>query len=151
MEPATLAAGAIALLAAYLTKAGEGFAEEGGKAAWRLAGSLLDRLRLAVKGKPRKQKVLEDFSGDPSEFRSATQEMLREMIEEDPRLGSEVGQILQEVKRLGPSVSVVQQIGEAEEITGATMRSMRTGSVEIDQKIKKGTIVTGLVIGEDMG
>ena len=150
MDPATLAAGAITLLTAYLAKAGAEFAEEGGKAAWRLAGRLLDRLRLAVKGKPREQKALEEFSGDPSGVRVATQEMLQRMFEENAAQWNDIDRILQEVKRLGPDVSNDQRIQEAEKVVGVKARHMSSGALRVNQEIEKGTDITGLEI-EDIG
>jgi hypothetical protein len=151
MDPATLAAGAIALLTAYLAKAGAEFAGEGGKAAWRLAGRLLDRLRSAVKDTPRERKALEDFSSEPRGSATATQEMLQSVFEKDHALAGEVDHFLQEVKRLGPSVSVVQRIKEAEDVVGVKARRIRSGSVEANQEVERGKNITGVQIEDDIG
>jgi len=151
MDPVTLAAGAIALLTAYLTKAGAEFAGEGGKAAWRLASRLLGRLRSAVTGKPREQEALEAFSSEPVGSAAKTQEMLEGVLKANPELGGEIAQILQEVKRLGPNVSVVQRIKEAEDVAGVKARRIRSGSVEVNQEIEKSKNVTGVQIGDDIG
>jgi hypothetical protein len=151
MDPATLAAGAIALLTPYLAKAGTEFAGEAGKAAWRLAGRLLDRLQSAVRDKPRQQKTLEDFSSEPSSSAAATQEMLKRMLEKDRTLAGEVDSILQEVKRLGPSVSVVQRMKEAEDVVAVKARRIRSGSVEVNQEVEKGRNITGVQIEDDIG
>ena len=151
MDPTTLAAGAIALLIPYLAKAGEEFAGEGGKAAWRLAGRLLDRLRTAFKDRPREQRTLENFSREPSGSSTAVQEMLQSVIEQDPDLGREIDHILQEVKRLGPNVLVSQHINEAEEVIGLRAGRIRSGSVEVNQEIGKGKNITGAEFKGDIG
>jgi len=151
MDPVTLAAGAIALLTPYLAKAGTEFAGEAGKAAWGLAGRLLGRLRSAVTGKPREQEALEAFSSEPADSATKTQAVLEGVLKADPELAREVEQILQEVKRLGPSVSVVQKIKEAEDVAGVRARRIRSGSVEVEQDVEKAKNVTGVQIEDDIG
>ena len=151
MDPVTLAAGAIALLTPYLAKAGAEFAGEAGKAAWGLASRLLGRLRSAVTGKPQEQEALEAFSSEPAGSAAKTQEMLEGVLKADPELAREVEHILQEVKRLGPAVSVVQQIKKAEDVAGVKARRIRSGSVEVKQDVEEAKNVTGAQFEDDIG
>jgi hypothetical protein len=151
MDPATLAAGAIALLVTFLKAAGTEFAEEGGKAAWRLASRLLDRIRSSVKNRPPEREVLEAFTDNADGSTATMREMLRRRLEEDRALAVEVNEILQEVKQLGPSLFVVQRIKEAEDAVGVEARRIRSGSVEVNQEIERGKNITGVRIEDDLG
>jgi hypothetical protein len=151
VDPATLAAGAIALLTAYLTKAGEEFAGEGGKAAWRLAGRLLDRLRTAFQDRPRERRTIENFSHEPSGSAATAQEMLERALEQDSELSEEIDRILREVKRLGPGILISQHIEEAERVIGLRAGNIRSGSVEVNQEIGKGKDITGIEFTGDIG
>lgn len=151
MDPATLAAGAIALLTPYLTRAGTEFAGEGGRAAWRLASRLLGRLRSAFAGNRPERETLEAFSSEPAGSAAKTQEMLEAAFGSNPELAGQVGQILQQVKRLGPDVYVVQRIAEAEEVAGVKARGIRSGAVQVNQEVKKAKNVTGVEIDGELG
>lgn len=151
MDPVTIAAGAIALLGPFFGKAGSEFAGEAGKAAWRLASRILDRIRSAVQDKPDERKALEDFSREPDASAESAQLMLRSLLEKDPGLARELDDMLQSVKRLGPGVSVVQRVKDAEEVVGVKARRIRSGSVMVDQEVDKAGSVTGATIEDDIG
>jgi hypothetical protein len=151
MDPVTLAAGAIALLAPYLAKAGAEFAGEAGKAAWSLAGRLLGRLRSAVQDKPPERQALEEFADGASGSAATAQAMLQGVIQDDPELAADVSHLLQEVKRLGPTLVVVQRIKEAEDVVGVEARRLRSGSVQVTQESEKAKNITGVRIEDDIG
>jgi hypothetical protein len=151
MDPVTLAAGAIALLGPYLAKAGAEFAGEAGKAAWGLAGRLLGRLRSAVRDKPPDRQALEEFAEGNDGSAAPAQAMLQRVLQSDPELAAEIGQLLAQVKQLGPSVVVVQRVEEAEDAVGVEARRFIKGSVEVTQEMKKAKNITGVRLTDDIG
>lgn len=148
MDPTTLAAGAVALLSPYLSRAATDFAGQAGKAAWELAGSLLERLRSAVQGRPTEQRALDDLARNPEAVDPALR-ALQALFENDPSLAAEVAGILAEVKRLGPHVLVTQRIKDAEEVVGVKAKRVRgTASVDVAQDMDKARRVVGAELDE---
>jgi hypothetical protein len=151
MDPITLAAGAVALLTAFLGKAGGEFAGEAGRAAWGLASRLFGRLRSAVQDKPQEQQVLDNFSAEPAVAAAPAREMLQGLLARDPALAAEISDVLAQIKQLGPTVTVNQRITEAETVVGVEARRLRAGTINVDQQVDKGGSVTGVKIGDDFG
>jgi hypothetical protein len=147
MDPVTLAAAAVALLKPFLARSSDEFAGQAGNAAWRLAERLFDRLRGAATESRSARASLRDLQRAP-ERSQAAEEAICHALERDPALAEEVGAIIAQVKKLGPTVVVTQRIKEAEDAVGVKAGRLRAGSVDVSQDVEKADRVTGAEFDE---
>jgi hypothetical protein len=148
MDPVTIAAGAVALLSPFLARATGEFAGAAGEAAWRLAERVLSRFRDASAGNPSASESLDEFANDPEGAGRAMAGTLISLLEGDPKLAEEVASLLEEVKRLGPTVAVTQKIKHAEDVVGLKATRLNRGEVDVVQVMDKATKVVGVELGE---
>ena len=148
MDPATLAASVAALLAPYVKKAGEEFVGEAGRFVQQKAGQLWQKLRTKLDADPRTKAVLDAFETDPDAGSEAFQTTVEETLTTDKPLADELSADVAEIKRRAPGIWVVQRMDEAESVVGLKAGRMKSGTVAVEQDIKKGTNVTGVEIDE---
>jgi hypothetical protein len=78
------------------------------------------------------------------EHSQAAEDAIRDALERDPALAKQVSDLITQVKKLGPSVVVVQRIEVAENAVGVKAGRLRSGSVNLTQEVTKaGQIVGG--------
>lgn len=147
MDPAAIAAGAVALLAPYFKKAAEAFAGEAGKYVQEKAKGLWQKLRSRLDGDPPAKEVLDRFEADPAAHQEALREKLTEKVSQDPSLSGELSSELSEIKRSAPYVRVVMEMKEAENLTAARVKKLKAGTVDASVKVDK---VTGSAVGADI-
>jgi len=131
MDPATIAAGAAALLAPYLKKAGEDFIGEAGKYAQEKARGLWQKIRAKLDGDAPAKDVLDRFEKDPDAHGPAFQAKVEETLAADPPLARAVSAAVADVKRNAPSIRVVQNITDAEEAIALRANRMTAGTADV--------------------
>jgi hypothetical protein len=144
MDPATIAAGAAALLAPYLKKAGEEFAGEAGKYVQGKARDVWQKIRAALDGDPPAKVVLDRFESDPDANADEFAAKVEEKIGADRPLAEAIAADVAEVKRKGPSIHIVQKIGEAEELIGIRAKRVAAGTIDLTQEV---TVAKEKVVG----
>jgi len=96
MDPATLAASALAVLSPYLAKAAGKLAEGLGEAAIEQGGKLFDKLKARFAGSPAEARQLQDLQAAPQDplNQMALQKLLRDTLAQDPGFASELAALL---------------------------------------------------------
>ncbi len=152
MEPATIAASLVALLAPYLKKAAEEFAGEAGKGVATFvqekAKALWERLRAGFAGNAPAIQVLDRFAADPDAHRDEVEVQLAGKLAQDRPLQEELAATLAEIKRAAPEIRVVQKMKEAEAVVGLKAKRMNRGTAGVTQEIDKAKGTTGVEIDE---
>jgi hypothetical protein len=149
MDPLNVAAGAVALLTPYLSRAAEQFAGEAGKAAWARAQALFGRLKAVFAAAPGEEDVVGRFEQAPEDSKDEMEFVLGERLQQDRVLLEEVAATLAEVKRLGPVVEIVQKIEEAEDVVGIRARRLRgQATLHVSQDMNRAKNVTGAQFDE---
>ena len=152
MDPATIAASVIALLAPYLQKATEAFAGEAGKGAASFvqekAKAIWNRLRDSAASDPPAAEALERFAADPDVHRNEAEARMVAQLTRDKTLLDELAGTLTEIKRAAPQLRVVQKMREAEEVVGLKAKRMTRGAADVSQEIEKAKNTTGIELDE---
>jgi hypothetical protein len=144
MDPATIAAGAAALLAPYLKKAGEDFAGEAGKYVQERAKVLWQKIRAKLDGDPPAKVVLDNFERDPDSHAEEFRTTVEEKVAADQPLATEISTDVADVKRTAPYVRIVQKITDAEEAVGLRAKRLKAGTVDVTvaaERVKKSIAV----------
>jgi hypothetical protein len=147
MDPATIAAGAAALLAPYLKKAGEEFAGEAGKYVQEKARLLWQKIRAKLDGDPPAKVVLDKFEANPDAHAEEFKAKVAEKIGSDKPLGEQISADVADVKAKAPYVRVVLNITDAERAIGVRAARLNAGTVDVT--ITGGTVKDA--IGADIG
>lgn len=143
MDPATIAAGAAALLAPYLKKAGEEFAGEAGKYVQEKARDLWRTLRAKLDGDAPAKVVLDKFEANPDAHADEFKAKVEEKISLDKPLGDQISADVADVKAKAPYVRVVVNITSAERAVGVRAEQLHSGTVDVT--------VTGGTVKEAIG
>ncbi len=145
MDPVlmALAGKALQLVGPYIARGGEKVAEALGEQIGKQVGGLVERIRAWFGRDPAGAQVLERYGSDPEANRAAAQQALAEGMDRDPAFRTELER---EVNRFGPVLSVVQRIQDGERITGAEIRSITQGLVQVHQDVGTARDVTGAKI-----
>jgi hypothetical protein len=150
MDPATIAASVGALLLPYLKKIGEDFVGEAGSYVQDKAKILWQKLRAKLDGDPPAKEVLDRFEKDPVTHAADFQTKIQEKVAADKPLADEISADLTEIKRKAPYVRVVQQMTDAERLVGVEAKRLRSGTIDVTQKIDNAKDVTGVKL-DDIG
>jgi hypothetical protein len=143
MDPSTLTAAAVALLVPYAKKAAESFAGEVGKAVFEKTTALWDWIKSRfTKGEPSSD-VFQRFEKAPEKYQPYLEDLLTEQLATDSAFSSELDRRIREIKAMAPTLKVVQEMEKAEKVTGARIKELTRGNVEVNQKIKDAKDVTG--------
>jgi hypothetical protein len=148
MDPATIAASVAALLAPYLKKAGEDFVGEAGKYVQERAKGLWQKIRTKLDGEPESKVVLDQFEKNPDAHADEFKATIEKKVEADQALSNEISADVADIKRKAPYLRVVQEMTNAEDVVGAKVKRMKSGTVDVTQKIDKATKTTGADIDE---
>lgn len=124
MDPVTsLAATAVAVIAPYLARVGEGFAEETGRAAAAKIGPLYKALKARFQNKPAAQEALEDLESNPmdEDAQTALNLQLKKQMKADSELAETVRKLLEEIDQDKETTSFLTQVygGEVGQIINA--------------------------------
>jgi hypothetical protein len=103
MDNTEIATAAMAILVSFLSKPAESLAREAGEAAWNKAGELVDaiRSRLVAQEDDYYQQTMERFEQKPESRQGAMQEVLVELLDEDPQFAQSLSQLIRELNSSG--------------------------------------------------
>lgn len=147
MDPTTIAASVVTLLAPVAKKALEAFAGEGGKAAFAKGQELLGRLRKRFGGDPVFSGMLERFEHDPDQWGSTLQGLLAEKAAADEEFRAEMAARIAELESAAPQVAVVQRMKRARGVIGVEAEGLDAGSIDVEQTMDDAEGVTGVRLG----
>jgi hypothetical protein len=138
MDPATIAAGAMAVLRPLLSKGVEVFADEVGEIVGAKARSLWDSLKARWAGAAVREDMLTRFEAKPDVYGAAVHDLLVEALGQDEDLAKDLARVLAEIKKAGPDLRIAIDIQTAEdEVVGLEAQELNSGTVattiEIDQ------------------
>ena len=124
MDPiATLSASAVAVLAPYLTKAGEEFSKEAGKAAANKFGAFYQFLKTRFKKKPAAEEALADLEANPDneDAKAALRRQLTKQMNADKTFIDTLREYLNEIDQDEKAKSFLVQVygGEVGQIINA--------------------------------
>jgi hypothetical protein len=135
-----LAAAAISMVAPYVAKGAEAFANEAGAAAFGAVKALAGRLQRWWGGDPVAAPAAEQLPNDPQKYSAILGNLLAAELVRDPALAEEIRGLVDDA---GPYVEVVQRIEVARGVTGADIDELVRGSVHVEQGMKEAENVTG--------
>jgi hypothetical protein len=124
MDPATLAASALAILTPYVTKAGKDLLDTAGQVAYDHAKKLLNTLKTRWSTDAVASDTLSRFEKKPEVYAAPLQEIVQERLQSDKQLHDEVAQT---VKEVGPKLEVFLKLTRGENITAAEIENFTSG------------------------
>jgi hypothetical protein len=148
MDPATIAAGAVALLTPYLKKAGEEFVGAAGEYAQEKAKGLWQKIRAKLDGDPPAKVVLDKFENNPDAHAAEFTAKVEEKIAADAPLADQIATDVGDVRRKVPYIRIAQKITEAQDAVGVKAARMKAGTLDVTQEIG---VVKGTAVGADIG
>lgn len=137
----TLAASVIALVTPYFVKGAEEFAKEAGGAAFETVKALAERLRQWWSGDPVAAAAGENLAKEPEEYASLLGQRLNTALAKDKNLAADLTKL---TSSAGPYADIVQNIQMAHGVTGAKIKSVIAGHLQITQTVSDGVNVIGL-------
>src|SRR5262245_13867992 len=149
MDPATIAASVVTILAPFAKDAGKELVKTVGEIAVNKAKDLLAWLKHRFENDPSASKDLSRFEADPDKFESGLKATVEEAAAQDPSFAAELKQRIDEI---GPVITVFQKIKKGEDVTGIDAEAVRTGKLSVTQEadeVKKMTGVRAKTIGSD--
>lgn len=144
MDPVTIATAALAILAPFARKSAEEFMRAAGEVGYERAKRLFATLKERWSGDEEASTVLTQFERKPGRYQGVLEEVLKEKLEADPGLTSELDQQLRD---FGPELQVIQRMGVGEDVTGAEIGDVREGRIGVEQEIEEAKRVIGARIG----
>lgn len=138
-----LAATVLSVLLPYVTKGGEQFAKEAGKAAFAKVKELFNTLQSGWSDDKEASDALTNFEKKPARYQAPLQEILNEKLAADEKLQSLLSRFVTE---MGPHLEIVQKMKVGKGITGLDADEMTSGTARIDQEMEQGENVVGVKI-----
>jgi hypothetical protein len=138
MDPVTAAA--LAGLTAFVTRSTQDLLDAVGNATADRLRKLFAAVKARLSGDEAAAGDLERFADNPKLYAPVVQTRLDEMMAADPGFRSDVQQLLGE---LGPQLSVVQRIAEAQGVTGVDVDEFCRGQLSVEQEMTHASNVTG--------
>lgn len=135
-----LAGLAISIVAPYMVKGAEAFAQEVGTEAFTAVKAVVDRLRKWWSNEPVAAATAEALPSDPEKYSEILAGLLSSDLAKNEELASELKTLTDHV---GPHAHVVQRIEVADGVTGADIEELVTGTVHVEQDMKEAHDVTG--------
>jgi hypothetical protein len=143
MDPTAIATAVIAALSPYLVKAGEEVAGDLGKNALAKGEAILMALWKRWEKKPAMQARLASYQADPAANRNALLVTLSNEIENEPDFASTLDGLLHTEQAEAYIRQVAQKGGE---LTGAKIREMLSGSINVHQTLADGGKAVGIEV-----
>ncbi len=134
MDPviASIATGVLAALTPYLKLGAETILKGVGEAGVHKVEDLLKTLRARFAGDPVGQPALAAYEKDPEGEGPVMESVLKRKLEQNPALAAELRRWLGD---LGPTLQVIQNLHNAENVTGIKAGSMTAGAANVQQTI----------------
>ncbi|HTG45092.1 MAG TPA: hypothetical protein VK633_11235 [Verrucomicrobiae bacterium] len=148
MDPAILTASVVAALIPYAQKAAEEFAGEIGKAVFEKTKSLMGWIKSKLANDLPASDVIKRFEDHPEKYAPFLEDVLREHLEAEPGLADELGRLVEDIKKTGPTVKVVLTMKKAEEVVGLRVKKLKRGRADVNLDIEEGKKITGADIEE---
>ena len=139
MDPVTIAASVVSILAPFAKDAGKELVKTVGEVGVNKAKDLLAWLKQKFEGDPSAAKDLSRFQEDPHKFESGLKATIEEKSQKDPAFAAELKQRIDDI---GPAITVFQDIAEGRLIVGGE-GDVKAGRVAVNQKVQKADEVTG--------
>lgn len=137
----TLGATVVSILVPLVAKKAEEFIAIAGQAAYDKAKKLFATLKARWAGDKEATDQLAYFEKNPKRYQPAIEDILKDRLSKDKNLAAELNKI---VKEMGPELTIVQEMEEAEGLIGLKSKHFIKGKVKIRTTInKKGKDVTG--------
>ena len=130
----------ISIVAPYIAKGAEAFAQEAGAAAFRSVRAVADRLRSWWSREPVAAAAVESLPSEPGKYSAILTQLLSSDLADDEAFATELRAL---IERVGPNVQVVQQMEVAKGVTGADIEQLVKGEVHVKQEMKQAENVTG--------
>lgn len=143
MDPTAIATAVLGALGPYLVKAGEEAAGELGKKALAKGEAILMALWTRWQNKPAMTARLASYQADPVANRDALLVTLSNEIENEPDFASTLDGLLHTEE---PEAYVQQVARKGGELTGAKIRELLSGSVNVHQTLVDGGKAIGIEI-----
>lgn len=145
---AALATTVIMTLSPFLQKGAEEFVKAAGKSAYEHVERLLGTIRRRFKGDAEAESTLQQFEAKPERYESAFEDILREKLAADASFVEELRAV---VSALGPTITVIQELGTAGTVTGLKARSIKSGTVNVNQSADDVEDLNGIQLDGDIG
>ncbi len=128
----TLAASIVAVLSPYLTKAGEEFAKEAGKAAGSKIGALYQAIKARLQHHPTANEALAELekAPDDEDTRAALRVQLKKVMAADPAFADGLQKLVDDIGHDQPSATFLTQVYGGE--VGKIINIGQAGEVLID-------------------
>jgi hypothetical protein len=126
MDPATLAASAVAILTPYVSKAGKELVDTVGQLAYDHAKKLFTSLKARWSNDPVAADTLSRFEKKPEVHGPALQEIVEERVQTDNELREEIDRTAQE---LGPQLNVFLKLTTGENVTAVDIENAKRGKI----------------------
>jgi len=143
MDPATIAASVVTLLAPYVKDAGQELVKAVGDVGIGKVKELLTTLRRRFADDPAAAQDLSRFEKDPATRADDLKETIAAKAQADPAFADE---ITQRVKDLGPVIVAVQDFTTLRNATNVSIGSMGAGKLTATQTGETGDTVTNVRI-----
>jgi hypothetical protein len=139
-----LAGLAISIVAPYVAKGAETFAQQVGSEAFGAVKAVADRLRTWWADEPVAAAAAESLASDPQKYSTILTQLLSSDLAKDDAFAAELRTL---TDRVGPHVEVIQRIEIAKGVTGADVERLVAGIVHVEQDVKEAEDVTGFRAG----
>jgi hypothetical protein len=144
MDPVTgLAAAVVGVLAPFVARGAEKFAESAGAAAFETVQALLAFLRRRWSNDAEAADALARFQERPERYGPVLQDILSEQLRDDEGLRKQLSALLDS---MGPTLTVVLEMQKAETATGLKAGQLASGTANVLMRIGKGRDVKGAEI-----
>jgi len=144
MDPVTIGAAVVAILAPYAADAGKELVKTVGEVGLEKAKGLMTWLKQQFAGDPVASSDLSRFEKDPEKFASGLEETIEQKASEDPAFSAE---LTNRVKAAAPTITIVQRYKKATNMTGAKLGDVRgAANISTLQEGETADNVTGVDI-----
>jgi hypothetical protein len=140
---ASVAASALSVLTPYLVKGADEFARAAGEAALDKAKGILGVLKAKWAGDDYAAGTLARYEAQPERYRPAVEDVLTEQLAKDQELAAAIRKQLAEI---GPTLQIIQKLDRGENVTGLEADELASGRVSVTQEIKEAKDVRGATI-----
>ncbi|MCJ7443814.1 MAG: hypothetical protein MUO26_04675 [Methanotrichaceae archaeon] len=138
-----LASNVVSILAPYLAKGADVFAQEAGKAAFHKTKNLLETIKKRWSGDKEARTSLELFEEKPARYESVIEDILKEKLEHDDEFAVQLQKILYDME---PEIEIIQKMKVGENIIGLEVNEIIGGKTRVTQEVEQAKDVVGAKI-----
>lgn len=134
MDPVTIAASVVSILAPFAKDAGKELIKTVGEIGVNKAKDLLAWLKQKFEGDPSAAKDLSRFEADPDRFESGLKATIEDKSQQDPAFAAELKRRIDDI---GPMITVFQKIKEGKDVVGIEADTVNSGKLGVTQEAEK--------------